>query len=133
MLHSVTLGADGTRQMKFHGSHEFEEPIFPINTADLFLGSKRSGNFRGYLGTFGIFRGADLQERFSEILSELGELPRVLPHDLEDEEIMLFVPNTKQDLSSVQHSVKVRGIGEFSEKKESSKKHTSKQDKKGAS
>ena len=122
-VYSALPDADGEYKLNFHGSHELEQEVIPMTSTDFVIGSKRSGNFRGHLGPFGIIAGKELKEDFQEIFSELLEDPSQFPESVEKEQVRLFVPETVADLSSYGHTVKVRGIGEFGEK---SKKDRSK-------
>ncbi|MCI5065800.1 hypothetical protein MRY87_08760 [bacterium] len=117
-LFSGQIDPLGAVQEIFHGSYELEEEVIPSNTAPLFIGSRRTGNFRGEIGPFGIFRGEQLSERFVQLRNHLKSVELALPDELPPEDVMLFVPETEEDLSPFHHPIRIRGIGEFVSKKE---------------
>jgi hypothetical protein len=122
VVHSAQEGLDGKLREVFHGSYEFEQPILPSCEKDLMLGAGTSGIFRGQIGPFGIFRGMDLQGRWKPVRESLRETPLLLPEDLEAQEIMLFVPDSQDDLSPFQHKIRSRGIADLKKKSKGRKR-----------
>lgn len=121
---SSAMPSPQTKEMAitFHGSHELEIPVVAVSPANILLGSTRAGNFRGFIGPFGVFRGEKLAEHFKEIVEELTDEPFQLPSDVEKGEVKLFVAEGITDQSPNHFELKARGIGEFSSKSRKERK-----------
>lgn len=116
-LSTASEALDGSFKQQFHGSHELAEQSVPHTESDLYLGSKKTGSFRGFLGPFGVFRGKEFQERWKSLLQDLTSSPHSVPEVVDADEVMLFVADSQNDLSQSQKEVRARGIGELTKKK----------------
>lgn|GEM_PF-3480124 len=111
-----TYDYTGKVQLKKTGGYEIRIPWKPYKNQSLKVGAVKTGSFRGNIGPVGIFSADNLRTRLSDLLLQFMKEPSELPRYLNDENMLFWSPDGKQDLSPAAHEISM--VDAFEKKQE---------------
>ncbi len=87
------------------GGYELDITWKPYKRSALKVGALKGGLFRGQIGPVGVFNLTNLKESLNSILKDLMRDPIELPSQFNDENVLLWAPSGRNDLSPKAHEI----------------------------
>jgi hypothetical protein len=99
-LHLIEQKEDAKPIRSLLGAYQLKVPVMPSTNVDLMVGAARFGTFRGAIGPVGVLVGKDLTRDIKQVVKTISENPQELHRYFDNDEVVFFTINGKDDLSS---------------------------------
>lgn len=96
---AVVLNPAVVPEIELLGGYELDPPVYPKSSANLLLGARGEGGYRGFLGPLFISHKSIAADELGRLLSEVVQNPNDLPGTLRGKELALWVSDDASDLS----------------------------------